>query len=74
MSPTTIGKPPGGPPEPPDDETRGRLPDWLGRGLCWLGIHDQRVIDASFGFAPGETVERVECRRCGAITTRRGRR
>jgi hypothetical protein len=73
MSPTTIGKPPGDSPDPPD---RGRipLPGWLGRGLCWLGIHDHRVIDASFGFAPGETVERVECRRCGAITARRGQR
>ena len=65
MSPTTLGKPPREPP---------RLPEWLGRWLCRVGAHEYQVIDASFGFAPGETIERVECRRCGVVTTRRGRR
>ena len=44
--------------------------DLLGRLLCWLGFHDFRVIDATLGFGPGESVERVECRRCGSQTTR----
>ena len=65
MAPTTIGKPPSEPP---------RLPEWLGGLLCRLGVHQNQVIDASFGFAPGETIERVQCRRCGTVTTRRGRR
>lgn len=43
----------------------------LGRLLCWLGIHDFRVIDRTFGFGAGGDVEKVECRRCGAVTSRR---
>ncbi len=42
----------------------------VGRILCWLGFHDFRVIDVTFGFGEGGSVERVECRRCGVLTTR----
>ena len=63
MSPTTIGKPP---------DEGPRLPGWLGRALCQLGVHDYRVLDVSFGFGPGETIERVQCRRCLAVATRKG--
>ncbi len=42
----------------------------LGRFLCWLGFHDFRVIDRTFEFGAGGSVEKVECRRCGVIMTR----
>ncbi len=44
---------------------------FLGRFLCLLGIHDYRVVDATMGFGSGGSVARMECRRCGAIATRR---
>ncbi|HEY5700535.1 MAG TPA: hypothetical protein VIT83_00430 [Gammaproteobacteria bacterium] len=47
------------------------VPGWLGRLLCFLGFHDFRIVEVSFGFGPGNTVEKVECRRCGFHTTRR---
>ncbi len=43
----------------------------VGRLLCWLGIHDFRVVDVTFGFGGGGSVERIECRRCGLVMTRR---
>ena len=30
--------------------------------LCWLGIHRYRIINSTFGFGPGGTVERVQCK------------
>jgi len=48
------------------------MPEWLGRALCRAGWHDFEVIDANFGFAPGETTEHVKCRRCGQTVTRKG--
>jgi hypothetical protein len=65
MSPTNVHKPESGKP---------RLPPWLGRWLCRLGLHDFRVVDVSFGFGPGETIEHVRCRRCDALGLRQGRR
>jgi hypothetical protein len=50
---------------------RPPVPSWLGRLLCLLGFHDFRIVEVSFGFAPGNTVEKVECRCCGFRTTRR---
>jgi hypothetical protein len=47
-----------------------KLREFVGRILCWLGIHDFRVIDATFGFGKGGSVERIECRRCRVVTTR----
>ena len=44
-----------------------------GRILCFLGFHDFKMIDASFSFGPGGSVSRVECRRCGYVTTRLNR-
>ena len=49
------------------------LPSFLGRILCWLGIHDFRVTDVTFGFGDGGSVEKVECRRCGVTETRQAR-
>jgi len=47
-----------------------KLPPLLGRILCWLGLHDFRVVSKSFGFGT-EGVERDECRRCGVTVTRK---
>ncbi len=43
----------------------------IGRLLCLIGSHDDRVIDATFGFGPDSGVTRVECRRCGRLGIRR---
>lgn len=48
-----------------------KLPPLLGRLLCWFGYHDFRVVDRAFEFGAGGGIEKVECRRCGATTTRR---
>ncbi len=50
----------------------GQLPDWLGRLLCFLGLHDFRLVESIGGFGVGGQVEKVECRRCGHVTTRHG--
>ena len=33
--------------------------------LCWLGIHQYKIIDVTYGFGPGGSVETIECRVCG---------
>ena len=48
-----------------------RLPAPIGRLLCFLGIHEFRVLEVRFGFGQGNRIEKVECRRCGEISTRR---
>jgi len=48
-----------------------KLPSFLGRLLCWLGFHDVRVIEKSFGFGDNDGVEKVECRRCGITWARK---
>lgn len=42
----------------------------LARILCFLGLHDDELLGATFGFGPGGTVQRLRCRRCGRRTTR----
>lgn len=44
------------------------------RLLCLIVIHDFRLVDVVVGFGPAGTVEKVECRRCGHVTTRRSPR
>jgi len=44
----------------------------IARLLCFVGWHDFRIIEVSFGFGPSGDVEKVQCRRCGLITTRPG--
>lgn len=51
-------------------EKKRELPKLLGRILCLLGEHDYIVISVTFGFSVGDTVEKVECRRCGHRTAR----
>lgn len=46
-----------------------KLPPWFGQLLCWLGIHDFRVVSETFGFG-SRGVEKVECKRCGITVTR----
>lgn len=46
-----------------------KLPAWLGRLLCSLGVHDYRVVSETFGFGT-RGVEKAECRRCGVTVTR----
>jgi hypothetical protein len=48
------------------------VPTILGRLLCLLGIHDFRILEVTYGFAPGSDVQRLQCRRCGRITTTSG--
>jgi hypothetical protein len=47
-----------------------KLPPLLGRFLCWLGFHDFRVVNVTFGFG-SDGVEKDECRRCGVIRIRK---
>jgi len=42
----------------------------LNRLLCWFGLHDYQMLEATFGFGDGGGVERDQCRRCGKIRTR----
>jgi hypothetical protein len=44
----------------------------LARLLCLIGVHDFRVLEVIVGFGPSGSVEKVECKRCGQVTTRRG--
>ncbi len=48
------------------------MPAFLGRILCFFGLHDFQLIDATFAFGVGGEVTRLRCRRCGCVTTRRG--
>jgi hypothetical protein len=44
----------------------------IARLLCLLGSHDYRIIEVTFGFGPSGKVEKVQCQRCGLVTTRLG--
>ncbi|MBC8338193.1 MAG: hypothetical protein ISR51_06315 [Rhodospirillales bacterium] len=48
--------------------------DFLQRLMCWLGFHDFRVLEVTFGFGEAGDVEKVECKNCGYVTTRTKRR
>lgn len=43
---------------------------FLGRVLCFLGIHDFQVLDVVMSFGSGGGVAKVRCRRCDFTTTR----
>ena len=49
------------------------MQELLGRILCFIGFHSFRVSEVTVGFGETGSVERVECRRCGFVTTRQGR-
>ena len=40
--------------------------------LCWIGIHRYELIDVSFGFGPGGSVETVQCKICRIKKTKKG--
>jgi len=44
----------------------------IGLLLCWLGIHRYRIINSTFGFGPGGTVETVQCKICRIKKIRKG--
>ena len=46
----------------------------LQRLMCWLGFHDFKVLEISFGFGDAGDVEKVECRHCGLIISREKKR
>ena len=50
----------------------GRLAVIVGRILCLAGWHDYAVVSRTFGFGSSGDVEKVECRRCGHATARKG--
>lgn len=54
-------------------ERKNYLLKILGGILCLMGFHDFRVISATLGFSVGDTVEKVECKRCNYRTTRHGK-
>jgi hypothetical protein len=49
----------------------GSLIAMAARLLCLLGFHDFVVVSRTFGFGPSGDVEKVECRRCGYVTSRK---
>ena len=53
-------------------EGRESILNWIGRLRCLFGFHDDRLIEVVGGFGEGGQVEKVECRRCGYVTTRPG--
>ncbi len=53
-------------------ESGDRILNWIGRLLCRIGFHDYRLIEVVGTFGGSGQVEKVECRRCGCVTTRSG--
>ena len=33
--------------------------------VCWLGIHRYKIIDITFGFGKGGSIQRLKCKICG---------
>lgn len=46
------------------------MPDILSRVLCYLGLHDYVLIDATFGFGAPGGISKLRCRRCGKIRSK----
>ena len=68
-----IGALPESPSNGPErDGELGAVRKLLGRLLCAIEIHDNQILDASFGFGSGGTVQKRQCKRCGMKTTRQG--
>ena len=40
--------------------------------LCWLGIHNYKIIDITYGFGSGGTNEKIKCKICGIQKIKRG--
>lgn len=46
---------------------------YLGRLLCFLGIHDFQVIEVSFTFGDSGNIEKLQCKRCKRVISRRAK-
>ena len=53
-------------------ESRDKMLNWIGRFFCLLGFHNYRLNEVVGAFGVGGQVQKVECRRCGYVTTRPG--
>jgi hypothetical protein len=45
------------------------MPQVIGRILCFLGLHDYALIDATFSFGSSGGIRKLRCNRCGKIRT-----
>ncbi len=45
---------------------------YLGQLLCRIGMHELDLIEVVGGFGVGGPVEKLRCKRCGKVMTRRG--
>ena len=41
----------------------------LGLLLCWLGIHQYKIIDVKYGFGASDSIRALECKICGIKKT-----
>lgn len=48
-----------------------RLAARAGGLLCTLGFHEFRVLEERFFIGQGNRIVKLECRRCGRVSTRR---
>ena len=32
--------------------------------LCWLGVHQYKIIDVSYGFGASDSIKTLECKIC----------
>ncbi|MGI9502892.1 MAG: hypothetical protein ACR2RE_07545 [Geminicoccaceae bacterium] len=46
---------------------------YLGQLFCRIGLHDLALIEVVGGFGVGGPVEKLRCKRCGKVMTRRAR-
>ncbi|NJO36422.1 MAG: hypothetical protein HC871_00940 [Rhizobiales bacterium] len=44
---------------------------YFGQLLCRIGLHDFDLIEVVGGFGVGGPVEKLRCKRCGKVMTRR---
>ena len=33
--------------------------------FCWMGIHQYKIIDITYGFGSSDSIKRIECKICG---------
>jgi len=33
--------------------------------LCWVGIHQYKIIDVTYGFGTSDSIKTLECKICG---------
>ncbi len=45
------------------------MPEIIGRVLCFLGLHDYVLTDATFSFGAPGGISKRRCRRCGKLKT-----